>query len=236
LSCGSSRCELKRLAWVVLEKVVALDPVQTSSTVVVQRQLDQLQVGDTAASRQLITATLERLRALVQKILADHPGLKRWEDVDDVVQNSSVRLWKALENHHPQTPLDYFRLAATVIRRELIDLSRKYFGPLGLGANQAKSWVADGSAPAAPIDLCSDSTNDPVKLGSWGEFHEYIDKMPADEQLLFDLLWYQGLTLSEAAEASGIAERTLRRRWRAARINLHNALLADDSQIDPDSP
>ncbi len=200
----------------------------TSSTIVVQRLLDQLKSGNREASQQLLNVTMERLRLLVQTILADRPAIKRWEEIDDVLQNSSVRLWRALEKHHPPTPLDYFRLAASVIRRELIDLSRRYFGPLGVAANQVKSWLPDDSRNPLPIDNLSDGTNDPVKMGNWSEFHEYIESLPADEQLLFDLLWYQGLTMQDAAEASGLSERTLRRRWRAARINLHRDLLADD--------
>lgn len=171
---------------------------------------------------------MDRLRLLAKKILADHPALKRWEEIDDVVQNSSLRLWKALEKHHPPTPLDFYRLAAAVIRRELIDLARHYFGPLGLGANQGKSWHQNGSQLASPVDEMADGTNDPVKLGSWSEFHEYVERMPAEEQVLFDLIWYQGLTIVDAAEALGSSERTLRRRWRSARINLHRALLPDD--------
>ncbi len=45
-----------------------------------------------------------------------------------------------LRNIIPDT-LDYFRLAAATIRRELIDLSRRHFGPHGIGANHAKSWM-----------------------------------------------------------------------------------------------
>ena len=169
---------------------------------------------------------MERLRVLSRKILADIPGVERWEEIDDLVQNSSLRLWKALEKHHPPTPLDYFRLAAAVIRRELIDLSRRYFGPHGLATNQAKSWQQGSSAAASPVDLESNSTYDPVNLSNWTEFHEYVEKLPDEERTLFDLLWYQGLTLDEAAESVGSSERTVRRRWRLARVNLYRDLLA----------
>jgi RNA polymerase sigma factor (sigma-70 family) len=206
-----------------------LNDLPTSSTIVVQRLLDQLKSGHSQAAQQLIEATLDRLRLLAQRIFADHPRLKRWEEIDDVLQNSSIRLWRALENSHPPTPLDYFSLAAAVIRRELIDLSRRYFGPLGIGANQAKSWLTNGSPDKSPVDYQHDSTYDPVKLGCWSEFHEHIEKAALEERILFDLLWYQGLTLSEAAEACGLSERTLRRRWRTARINLHKSLLSDDT-------
>lgn len=200
---------------------------QTTSTVVVQRLLDLLKAGDAEASRQLLDVTMERLRTLSRKILADIPGVERWEEIDDLVQNSSLRLWKALEKHHPPTPLDYFRLAAAVIRRELIDLSRRYFGPHGLAANQAKSWRQDSQSAATPIDLADNSTYDPVNLSNWTEFHEYVENLPDDERTLFDLLWYQGLTLDEAAESIGSSERTVRRHWQLARVNLYRTLIAD---------
>lgn len=199
----------------------------TSSTVVVQRLLDSLKAGDTEASRHLLDATMERLRLLSRKIWADIPGVERWEEVDDLVQNSSLRLWKALETHHPPTPLDYFRLAAAVIRRELIDLSRRHFGPQGLGANHAKSWARGIQSGAALVELMGNSTHDPVKLSNWTEFHEYVDVLPEDERTLFDLLWYQGLTLDEAAESIGSSERTVRRRWQLARVNLYRILFPD---------
>ncbi len=209
---------------------------QTTSTIVVQRLLDQLKSGDPKASQQLLDVSLDRLRALTQKILAGYPAVKRWEETDDVLQNSSVRLWRALENHQPPTPLDYFRLAAAVIRRELIDISRRHFGPLGIGTNQAKSWIQTGSNNESPIDQLSCGTNDPVDLGCWSEFHSRIENLPDEEQLLFDLLWYQGLSIGEAAEVAGFSERTLRRRWRAARIALHRELTGDDLLPKKDNP
>ncbi len=202
------------------------EPSQTSSTIVVQRLLDLLKAGDTDASRQLLEVTMERLRILSRKILSDIPGVERWEEIDDLVQNSSIRLWKALEKHHPPTPLDYFRLAAAVIRRELIDLSRRYFGPHGLAANQAKSWQAGSQSAASPVDMMGNSTYDPVNLSNWTEFHQYVEKLPEEERTLFDLLWYQGMTLNEAAESIGSSERTVRRHWQLARVTLFRALMS----------
>lgn len=208
---------------------------QTSSTVAVQRLLDLLKSGDEQASQQLLEVTMERLRLLSSKILSDIPSIARWEEIDDLLQNSSLRLWKALAKHHPPTPVDYFRLAAATIRRELIDLSRHYFGPQGIGANHAKSWLQN-SAASCELEPMQNSTFDPVKLGSWTEFHEYVDKLPEDERILFDLLWYEGLTLQEAAESIGISERTLRRRWQLARVQLYQQLLEEQYSEDRNSP
>ncbi len=136
-----------------------------------------------------------------------------------------IRLWKALDKHHPATPLDFYRLASMLIRRELIDMSRHHFGPEGIGANHALTGTKIASAGVSPVDLASDDTSDPGKLGDWTEFHEYVESLDDDQRILFDLLWYQGMTLAEAAELMGSSERTIRRRWKASRIALFRLLM-----------
>jgi DNA-directed RNA polymerase specialized sigma24 family protein len=37
---------------------------------------------------------------------------------------------------------------------------------------------------------------------------------------VFDLIYYQGLTRVDAAGLLGVSERTVKRRWRAARLRL----------------
>ena len=41
---------------------------------------------------------------------------------------------------------------------------------------------------------------------------------------MFDLLFYQGLSQAEAAAVLGVAEITIKRRWRAARMRLVQTL------------
>ncbi len=203
------------------------DAAGPTSTLIVQRLLDRLRAGDPDAPQQLLDVSTKRLRHLSRKILSDIPGVKRWEDTDDLLQNGSIRLWKALEKHHPPTTLDYFRLAAAVIRRELIDLSRHYFGPEGMGANLLRSGNIAARDRLGGAEFAADETHEPQDLGRWTEFHEYIESLPDAERSLFDLLWYQGLTLGEAAELTGTPERTLRRRWKSARVEVYQKLLAD---------
>ncbi len=203
------------------------DATGPTSTVIVQRLLDMLHAGDPNAPQQLLDVSTQRLRHLSRKILSDIPGVKRWEDTDDLLQNGSIRLWKALEKHHPPTTLDYFRLAAAVIRRELIDLSRHYFGPEGMGTNLLRSGNVAPDDGFRRAEQASDESHEPQELGRWTEFHEYIEGLPDEDRTLFDLLWYQGLTLGEAAELTGISERTIRRRWKSARVQVYQRLLAD---------
>jgi RNA polymerase sigma-70 factor (ECF subfamily) len=187
--------------------------------------IDRLQAGDEQARQEVLNFAAERLRRLVRKMLKDYPGVGRWEQSDDVLQNTVVRLSRALREVRPPTVRDFFRLAAWHIRRELIDLARHYYGPEGLGAHHATHTpdrAGDGPAPPAPE--ATDESHDPGRLVGWGEFHRQIESLPEPEREVVDLLWYQGLSQAEAARLLGVTERTVKRRWAAARLKLHEAL------------
>jgi RNA polymerase sigma-70 factor (ECF subfamily) len=123
------------------------------------------------------------------------------------------------------TARDFFRLAALNIRRELLDLARHHYGPLGQAARHASSSgvssaSSDDSGAAGPADL----SRDPSRLAAWSEFHQQIEALPDEEREVFDLLWYQGLSQAEAAFVLEVSERTVKRRWQTARLRLHEAL------------
>lgn len=189
------------------------------SAVAIQPLLDRLRAGDATARDALIELAVGRLHRLARRMLGGFPRLRRWEDTDDVAQGAAMRLWSALRVDAPADPSGFFRLAATVIRRELIDLTRHHLGPEGGGANFA-------SAAGTPPDP-ADTTQDPARLARWAEFHNRIAGLPDDDRELFDLLWYQGLTLDEAATVMGSTERTVRRRWRDARTRLASNFTGD---------
>lgn len=72
-----------------------------------------------------------------------------------------------------------------------------------------------------------EDTLDPEKLSQWTEFHEYVEKLPEDDRALFDLLWYQGLTMAETSELLAVPLRTLGRRWKLVRVRLYRDLLSE---------
>jgi RNA polymerase sigma-70 factor (ECF subfamily) len=65
-----------------------------------------------------------------------------------------------------------------------------------------------------------DPTNDPVKLADWTEFHQQVEQLPEELRQVFDLFWYGGLNTSEVAEQLRVSVRTVKRRWRDARLLL----------------
>jgi RNA polymerase sigma-70 factor (ECF subfamily) len=196
-----------------------------STTVQIQACIDRLRSGDEAARAEMLDCACDRLRGLARKMLKGYPRVHRWEQTDDVLQNASLRLYRTLQQITPETPKDFFRLAALNMRRELLDLAKHYYGPLGQGARHA-THVDDPNQSghnAVTADQ-SDVTNEPTRMAAWTEFHEQIGALPDEEREVFDLLWYQGLTQVEAAELLQISERTIKRRWQSARIKLHDAL------------
>jgi RNA polymerase sigma-70 factor (ECF subfamily) len=200
-------------------------PDGLSQTQQIQVWIDRLRAGDDSARAALIDCACDRLTQLTRKMLRQFPGVKRWEQTDDVRQNASLRLYRGLADVQPENPVEFFRLAAVNIRRELLDLARHYFGPRGEGANHA-TWERQ---PGASHDVGlgegqADSSDDPQRLERWTAFHQQVEALPDEDRVLIDLLWYQGLTQEEAAEVLQTSSRTVKRRWRAVRQKLHDAL------------
>jgi len=198
----------------------------SSQTLHIQACLDRICGGDEAARGELLGYACERLRNLARKMLRGYPKVHRWEQTDDVLQNAAIRLHRTLQQIPVQTSLDFFRLAALNIRRELLDLARHYYGPQGQGAHHATWGSGDSSTTRSDSGLAAppDPSHDPARLAAWGEFHEQIGALPDEEREVFDLIWYQGLSQAEAAKLLNVSERTIKRRWQAARLALHEAL------------
>src|SRR5262245_57505410 len=149
----------------------------------IQGWIDRLQAGDELARDELLAATCGRLASLTRKMLRSYPGVRRWEQTGDVLQNATLRLCRALQEVKPATVQAYFRLAALQIRRELLDLARHYYGPEGQGAHHASQADDPGpSASAPPAQEKADLTHDPGRLGAWAEFHEQIEALPDEER------------------------------------------------------
>jgi RNA polymerase sigma-70 factor (ECF subfamily) len=194
-------------------------------TSIIQGCISRLRVGDESARAALLDCAADRLARLARKMLKGYPGVARWEQTDDVAQNALIRLDRALRAVAPPTARDFFRLAAAQVRRELIDLARHYQGPRGLGAHHATRPGCSDSADGAPMAAESpDTTYDPGRLAAWAEFHGAVASLGEADRELFDLLWYQGLTQSEAAALLGVTERTVNSRWLAARVRLGDSL------------
>ena len=201
--------------------------VDESESAELDRIIQRSNQGDDEARKRILELAYQRLETLSRSMLRQFPGVRRWEQTDDIWQNAAVKLWQSLERVQIRDAHHFYCLAALHIRRQLIELVRHYYGPLGLGTNQRSVEKQDtGDARASDQDQTAlqHDTFEASQLAVWTEFHEAIDQLPQQEREVFDLLWYQDLTQAEAAKLLAISERTIKRRWQAARLSLHNKL------------
>jgi len=186
--------------------------------------LQRLEQGDLSARDQILEVCSSRLRALAHRMLGRYPGVRRWEDTDDVFQNAAMRLHRALGAMQFDTPRCVMALAATQLQRELIDLARRHAGPASYAANHGTNVLPNAGADEGPdhyIDQCP--VND-TNLDRWTLFHEAIANLPEDDREVFHLVWYLGADQKTIATLLDCSERTVKSRWRAAREAVRAAL------------
>ncbi|MFO0878347.1 MAG: ECF-type sigma factor [Gemmataceae bacterium] len=181
--------------------------------------LHRLNCGDEQARNVLVNHAAERLRRLASHMLREYPGVKRWEETDDVWNAALSRLYRALETVRPATPLHFQRLAALQVRRVLLDLVDHYLGPEGHGANHHTD--EEGKAADDPGGLFSRHavcSGEPSSPTGWGDFLELLETLPEEAREVVDLLWVQGMKQEEAAELLAVSLRTVKRRLREAKL------------------
>src|SRR5438034_560206 len=84
------------------------------------------QAGDAAAADELVRAVAQRLEHVTRKMLRGFPTVRGWAETGNVLQGSLLRLLHTLRHLQPESTRHFFNLAAVHIRRELLDLARRY--------------------------------------------------------------------------------------------------------------
>jgi RNA polymerase sigma factor (sigma-70 family) len=216
-----------------------------TTTLLLEGWLDRLRAGDTAALNGLLQHFEARLAIRAAQMLKTYPDVREMVEVDDVLQGASLRLIDALKSiatgAQPDQPArslrsaDILRLAAEMLRRELIDLAESFrrhparvpgrggdsegFADRPPKADEAKlaAWQAEARDKFRPQ---ANSTWDPVRMAEWTEFHEKAADLPPPQREVFDLVWYGGLSQQEVAQELGLSERAIQLRWLKAKVLL----------------
>jgi hypothetical protein len=159
----------------------------------IEAVIARLRRGDAAARDELLECGWRRLERLARKMLNDFDALRPEVVTGDVLNMPAFPLHRALQEWTPSCALHFFRLAARLLERELIDLARHYknrphpisLSPPGEGSD------ADGRSG---LDPSGGTSRDPRKLDGWTELHEEIARLPKKPRVVCELLWYQGLS------------------------------------------
>lgn len=200
--------------------------VNSNNTSQIQSLLDRFRGGDDSAVEEILVRSQNRLQRMAQRMLAAKPHVHRWFETDDVLQNALVRLYRSLAAVKPESVRAYIGLAATQIRRELTDMARSLYGPEGPARHHnSDPGEGDPGGNAPPRhEEAVDPATDVVGQLEMVEFHESVNLLGPEHREVFELIFYKGLTQVEVASLLEVSERTIKRRWREARLALRRLL------------
>lgn len=168
-----------------------------------------------AARDQLVGLAREHMVLTARRMLQGFRRVRRWCDTDDVVQEAAIRLRRALDTVAPLSPRALLGLAAVQVRRELLDLAKRYrrarwmLGHLDTTVRRFKEREIECTTfAAAPED---------DDIERWVTFHEVAACLPQPEREVFDMVWYLGASQEDVAKTLGCSTRTVRRRWESVK-------------------
>lgn len=174
--------------------------------------LELIARGNAAGIPDLFRFAERRLDGLARKMLRAFPLVANTFQAEDLRQEASLRLFRALSHVRPVSANHFFRLAALEVRRALLDQARWC---------SLRSATLKYRALAAGVDM-ADARQDPSVLGASDELADEIAKLPTEQRQVVELL-SQGLTQREVARAVRISVATLKRRLARARRRLLHA-------------
>jgi RNA polymerase sigma-70 factor (ECF subfamily) len=176
--------------------------------------LERIEAGDQSAREELLLVAKERLGRMASKMLSSFPQLREQGRAETgmVLNDTLMSLYKSFDDVKFESPRHFINLAATKIRRCLIDLKRKH--------QREIEEMGDQLATAGGNVQESDS----LSIEDWAAFHEAVEKLPSEEKEVFSLRYYGGWSREEAATIIGVAEKTVTRRYGRATQTLAKML------------
>ncbi len=189
--------------------------------------IDRLARGDDKARAELLARAHHRLcRIAASMFHRDFPALRDRHDLESVVDESWVRLMRALETVKPPTVEDFLRLVAHKVRQVLLDMA----GNQKRRDDRLRDAAARAREGPAGVDPADESL-EPGKLALLTEFHRQVENLPADQRTVFDLHYYTDLPQVEIARLLGLHPRKVSYLWIAATERLAEWLEGLDEML-----
>lgn len=172
--------------------------------------------GRTFARDELLESAIRRIRQMVRKEIARSPGVARWEEEDDLVQEVLIRVDRAVQDAQPEHVGQFFLIVGQHVRWAAVDLIRKHFGSHGIGNRHRTGMEPASIAGHQDADLAEQI--DSVKL------HEAVDRLDDEHKETWILHVYSGLRQETIAEILKVSTKTVQRRIARAKLNLAKML------------
>ena len=155
-----------------------------------------------AIPAELLAACYDDVRRIARRVISGD-GMNRALQATELANEAAIRLM-GVNRMEIKDKAHMLALAAQTMRRILIDEARKTSAAKRDARGFVTVWPDDPSAGLIDID---DLDRALAALESFSPEHAQI----------IELRFMLGMTVEEAAKASGQSERTIKRRWQAAR-------------------
>ncbi|MDB5680924.1 MAG: sigma factor family protein [Sphingomonas bacterium] len=167
-------------------------------------------------SAELLAACYDDVRRIARSIVA-RDGPNRSLQATELANEAAIRLM-GLDRMEIRGKAHMLAMAARTMRRIMIDEARKGAAGKRRMPTMVTRWPDD---PAAAL----------LDIGDLDRALEALAAVSPEHAQVVELRFMLGLTVEEAARASGLAERTIKRRWQAARAWLLEHL-GDDAPLN----
>ena len=180
--------------------------------------LRRFAVGDEGVRNMVFELASARFHRMARQHLAGFPRLVRWHESCDILQDASIRMLRAIDEVRPESVAAFFGLFALQLRRTLINLHHRSFGPCGQHRLHRSPSDVNRTFDV-PHRLPGEVSPDDLLT-----LHEAVANLPKRLRVVVDLRFYAGLTVNEAAELAGVSPRQLARLWNEAKATLAVAI------------
>jgi len=166
----------------------------------------ELQAGRPNAAEPTFRKIVAKVDLFARRSIQKFPRVERFVDIEDVIQNCLIRLLAAFREIRPNSRKHFYAVVNELIGRELLDLTRHYYGPRGHGTNVAGVSIGmeeDEHSPMAPDAV--------EELDRAAAFHEAVAELPIEEREAIGLSYYHGWSQAEISNLFQVSVRTVQR-------------------------
>lgn len=178
--------------------------------------LRAIQLGDQAASDELLPLVYNELRRLAHKRMANEPSGQTLQPTA-LVHAAYVRLVDAKNPQAWNSKGHFFAAAANAMRRILIENARR--------KNSLRRGGGKQRIHAEKIEFVD--PNDSTFLIALDASLEQLTQENPEVAKVVSLRFFAGLTIEQTSEAMGVSVRTVNRHWAYAKAWLHSQLSED---------
>jgi len=179
--------------------------------------------GESSALDEVVTWTYDLLRLLAARVMAgerrDH-SLQATELVHEAWQRLSAPGKRPVLRSREH----FYRIAARVMRRVLVDHARRRNAQRRGGASTRCDLTIATKIQSDRTGRGAGRDGHPIEILDLDEALDRLERIDERRARVVELHCFTGLTLSETARALGVGEATVYRDWRLARAYLRSIL------------